>query len=92
MNKINKFLQNNIEKIVNYFIIIQPILDVIAAISLNVLHIDLTLSSIIRFAFLLLCIYYIMILDKTENNINWNIYTMFFNNNNNIKRYNSIII
>lgn len=70
MNKINKFLQNNIEKIVNYFIIIQPILDVIAAISLNVLHIDLTLSSIIRFAFLLLCIYYIMILDKTENKKN----------------------
>lgn len=67
MNRINKFLQNNIEKIINYFIIIQPILDVIAAISLNVLHINLTLSSIIRFAFVLLCIYYIMILDKTKN-------------------------
>jgi len=67
MKKINQLLENNIKKIITIFLIIQPIIDVIAALTLNYLHINLTLSSIIRLLFLLLCIYYLLILNKTEN-------------------------
>ena len=85
MKKLNKLIEKNIEKIVLIFIYIQPILDLIAGITQNILKINLTLSSIIRLIFLFFCIYYMIILDKTKEkkkNITYTaliiIYTIIF--------------
>ena len=75
MKKINNIIEKNIKKILTLFIFIQPLLDVIAALTQNYLHIELTLSSIIRLIFFIFCIYYIYILDNTENNKKNKIYT-----------------
>lgn len=69
MKKINNFIEKNIKKIVSIFFIIQPILDVIAAVALNCLHIEFTLSSIIRFLFIGFCIYYIFFINKNKKHI-----------------------
>lgn len=69
MTKINCFIERNIKKILSIFFIMQPILDVIAAFMLNCLHIEFTLSSIIRFLFLGFCIYYIFFINKKKRNI-----------------------
>lgn len=66
MKKINCFIEKNIKKIISIFFIMQPILDVIAAIMLNCLHIEFTLSSIIRFLFIGFCIYYIFFINKNK--------------------------
>lgn len=66
MKKINCFIEKNIKKIISIFFIMQPILDVIAAIMLNCLHIEFTLSSIIRFLFIGFCIYYIFFINKKK--------------------------
>ena len=70
MKKINNLLESNIEKIIVLFLFIQPFLDITTGITKNILNIDFTISSIIRLLFLILCIYYIVILDKTKNNKN----------------------
>ena len=67
MKRLNNILENNIKKIIATFIFIQPLLDIIAALTINYLNINLTFSSIIRLTFLLLCIYYLVILNKTDN-------------------------
>ena len=69
MKKINYFVEKNIKKIISIFFIMQPILDVIAAVMLNCLHIDFTLSSIIRFLFIGFCIYYIFFINKNKKYI-----------------------
>lgn len=69
MKKINYFVEKNIKKIISIFFIMQPILDVIAAVMLNCLHIEFTLSSIIRFLFIGFCIYYIFFINKKKKNI-----------------------
>lgn len=67
MSRINKMIEKNIQKIILAFIYMQPILDLTAGITQNVLKINTTISSIIRLIFLLFCLYYIFVLNKTEN-------------------------
>lgn len=67
MKKINNFIEKNIETIINLFIIIQPILDVITALSINYLKINITIGAIIRMTFLLIHVYYLIFLNKTKN-------------------------
>lgn len=62
-------VEKNIKKILSLYFILQPILDVIAAFMLNTLRIDFTLSSVIRFVFLLFCIYYLIFLSNKKKNI-----------------------
>lgn len=69
MKKINYFVEKNIKKIISIFFIMQPILDVIAAVMLNCLHIEFTLSSIIRFLFIGFCIYYVFFINKNKKYI-----------------------
>lgn len=69
MKKINYFIEKNIKKILSIFFIMQPILDIIAAFMLNCLHIEFTLSSIIRFLFIGFCVYYIFFINKKKRNI-----------------------
>lgn len=67
MSSVNTFFERYIEKIILLFLFVQPLLDFIAAISINILNVGLTISSIVRFLFLIFCIYYLIFLDKTNN-------------------------
>lgn len=67
MKKINNFIEKNISKILTIFIIIQPILDSLTGICTNYLKLDITIGAISRIIFLAFCVYYIIIMDKTEN-------------------------
>lgn len=67
MKKINEKLEKNIKLIIVSFLFLQPIMDVLAAISINVFNVGTTISSIIRLIFLGLCIYYLVFLNKTKN-------------------------
>ena len=82
MEKINYIIKKNIKKILSVFFILQPILDVIAALSLNYLKTEITLSSITRLLFMVLCIYYIIFMNKIKENIKYIlllfIYFIFF--------------
>ena len=66
--KLNNLIEKNIKKILSIFFILQPILDVIAALSLNYLKVEITLSSITRLLFLLFCIYYILFMSNKKEN------------------------
>lgn len=66
MNKVNKIIEKNIKNIILIFLYLQPILDLTAGITQNILKINITASSIIRLVFLFFCIYYTLILDKTK--------------------------
>ena len=68
MGKINKLIEKHIEKIILIFIYMQPILDLIAGITQNILKTNITASSIIRLIFLFFCIYYLLILNKQKKN------------------------
>lgn len=84
MGKINKLIEKHIKKILLIFIYIQPILDLIAGITQNILKTNITASSIIRLIFLFFCIYYLLILNKNKEKKNIiyliliTIYTMIF--------------
>jgi len=69
MKYINNFIKNNIYKIILIFIFIQPIIDVVAGISINYLKINLNISSIIRLMFLMFCTYYLFFINKNKKNI-----------------------
>ena len=62
-----KFIEKNIKKILSLFFILQPFLDVSAGIMLNVLKINYTLSSIVRFIFLFFCIYYLLFVSNKKH-------------------------
>ena len=55
--KMNKFLKNNISKILSIFILLQPVLDLITGLCVNLFNINLTLGIIIRILFLALIMY-----------------------------------
>ena len=66
MKTINRNIEKYIEKIILIFILIQPILDLSAGILQNILKINITISSIIRLIFLIFCLYYTIVLNKTK--------------------------
>lgn len=78
MRKINKVIEDNIKKILSFFIIVQPILDSLTALSVNYLNLNLTIGSIVRLLFLLFCIYYIIVLDNTSNKKRNILFLIFF--------------
>ena len=53
----NNYLEKNINKIVSVFILIQPILDLITGLCVNLLDVNVTLGIIIRILFLALIMY-----------------------------------
>lgn len=67
MIKIEEILKNNIKKIILFYIYMQPLLDITTGLTQNYLNINFTISSIIRLVFLILCLYYIIKLDKAKN-------------------------
>ena len=54
--KMNKFVKENFSKILAIFILLQPVLDLVTGLCVNIFKIDITLGIIIRMLFL----FYIM--------------------------------
>lgn len=73
----NKYINNNIEKIFIIFLIMQPIIDVLTAIMLNIFNIDFTIGIIIRFIFMLFMIYYLFFVNKNNDKKKSIIYILF---------------
>lgn len=67
MKKINNFLEKYIEKILLVFLYIQPVLDIVTAVSINKFNINLTISSIVRLLFLVFSVIYLLFIDNTKN-------------------------
>ena len=55
--KMNKTIKNNLSKIINIFILLQPVLDLITGICLHEFSFNLTLGIIVRMLFLLFIAY-----------------------------------
>lgn len=66
MKKINVFLEQKIEKILYLFLFLQPVIDLLTSLSINVLHIDITFGIIIRMLFLFLITYYYLFVMKNK--------------------------
>lgn len=67
MKKINKMIDKNINKIFIIFLCIQPIIDVLTAVMLNVFHMDFTIGVIIRVLFLFFMIYYLFFINHNKD-------------------------
>ncbi len=61
-----KYIEKNISKIILIFLIMQPIIDVLTAISIHYLNMDFTFGMIIRFLFLMFCCFYIIFINKDK--------------------------
>lgn len=62
-----KIINKNINIILLIYLYIQPLLDVITAISINYLKINITISSIIRLIFLIFLMFYSIFISKNRN-------------------------
>lgn len=78
-NKIDKFLDKNILKIILYFILLTPFLDLLTSLSLNVLKLSFNYITIIKILFMFLLLYYVLFVLKGKNNIKkYSIYYYLF--------------
>lgn len=66
MKKINTWIDKNIIKIILIFFMIQPLLDVMTSLFLNVFKLQVTIGMIVRVLFLIFLIYYFIFIDKFE--------------------------
>ena len=64
MNKINEFINKNINKMIIIFLLLSPIFDLITSLSLNVLKIDFNFIIIIKGLFLIILTYYYIFISK----------------------------
>ena len=69
MKKINIFFDKHFPLILIIFLFIQPILDLITSMEINVLHVGTSIGSITRLLFLGLSIYYLIFIDKNKHKI-----------------------
>lgn len=67
MKKINSYIEKNIYNIIIIYLFIQPFLDVIAGISINILNINNFISPLIRLVFLFFSIYYLYFISKNKS-------------------------
>lgn len=76
VKKINNFLEEKIEKIYIIFLFLQPVIDSLTAIMLNVFDNSFTIGIVVRFLFLLLIIYYFLFVNKVKNKKTSTIYLL----------------
>lgn len=62
---INKFLNKNISKILIIFLYLQPVIDLLTSISLNILNLDISFGVIVRILFLLFLLYFYLFVKKS---------------------------
>ena len=73
----NKFLKENINKILSIFILLQPVLDLITGICVNVLNTNVTLGIIIRILFLAILMYITVFIYKKKISL-WTYLSIIF--------------
>lgn len=66
MKKINQFLYDNSLKIVIIFLFLQPLIDVLTAVSLTIFNSSFTVGLMTRFMFMIYMIYYCIFLSKNN--------------------------
>ncbi len=66
MKKINVFLEQNIEKILYLFLFLQPIIDLLTSLSINLFKIDITFGVIARMLFLFFITYYYLFVMRNK--------------------------
>ena len=64
MKKINQFLSNYSEKIILIFLFLQPLIDVLTAVSLTIFKSSFTVGLATRFLFMIYMLYYCFFLSK----------------------------
>ena len=69
-----KYIEKNISKIILVFLFMQPIVDVITALSIHYLDVSVTIGMIVRFLFLIFCLFYIFFISKNKYKKNLFIY------------------
>ncbi|MEG2351517.1 MAG: O-antigen ligase family protein [Bacilli bacterium] len=67
MKAINKFLDNNIIKIITLFLLISPFLDLLTSLMIHYTNISLTIGIVIRFCFLMFLTFYCVFINKMNN-------------------------
>jgi hypothetical protein len=60
----SKYLDKNISKLILIFIFLQPIIDLLTSISINYLHLTISVGIVVRSLFLVLIIYYYVFIRK----------------------------
>ena len=65
----NKFLKNNLSKIISIFILLQPIIDLITGLCINLFNFNLTLGIIVRILFLALIMYITVFIYKKKTSL-----------------------
>lgn len=74
-----KFIENNINKIIAIFLLLQPVLDLLTGICINTLKINFTIGLIVRMLFLMfLCITSLFIYKKKKLLIPYSILIIYF--------------
>ena len=71
----NDFIRNNISKILKIFLYLQPIIDIITALTINL---NISFGLIIRTIFLLFIIYYYIFINKDKNNLKYLIIILIY--------------
>ena len=61
-----KYIEKNISKIILIFLFMQPIVDVITALSIHYFDVSITIGMIVRFLFLIFCLCYIFFISKNK--------------------------
>ncbi len=74
MQKINKFLQDNIINILIVFLLSQPLLDVTTSICINYFDLNFTIGMVARFLFMALATYYVFFVSDNKLNKKSKIY------------------
>ena len=65
----NKFLKNNLSKIISIFILLQPIIDLITGLCINLFNFNFTLGIIVRILFLALIMYITVFIYKKKTSL-----------------------
>lgn len=66
INSINDFINNHLSAIILTFIFVQPLLDLLTSLEIHVLHLGVSIGSIVRLLFLLFCSYYVLFINKEK--------------------------
>lgn len=67
MKRINKYLENNMNKIITIFIILQPILDLLVSLAINVFDVSFNIGMVVRIVFLFILFYIVCIVKRKYN-------------------------
>ena len=62
-----KWMKNNINKILAIFLLLQPILDLLTGVCINTLHINITIGIIVRVLFLLFICFIVIFIFKKKH-------------------------